>query len=338
MPKAAPSSRATAEVTLSCGILTAPIRLYTGTNSTAGVERHEYLTVPKLEHEPVTDASGAVLLGRDGEPIYLQEHVEVEVEDDSVGGSHIERRPVFTDHPVGRGQVDKVTGDLLTGSERAVIQKKVETEYGPVFVEDHEIEQLFTLEPNTLKVTEFQPQHLFLAGNYVPRGLLFLEPQKNNTKAKTPMESSVKILNALLKGMRAEGVLAVCELTNRGVPKPCILMPDGRLWLVFHTEATREQREIPDMEISAPELTMMGMLIQQKHSTDVADLEDKRSALIQGFADNKAKAGDFGESDSDTYVQTEITEPSLDLTALLQASINQAKAEQDAKTGEAEAV
>ena len=330
MPKAAPSTRALAEITLNCSILTAPIRLYTGTVAAAGVERHEYISVPKLESEPVTDATGTVLLDRAGEPIHLQETIEVETEHED-GTKTVERKPVFVDHPVGRGPVDKNTGDLLSETQKANVQRKIETEYGPVYVEDHEIEKLFMLEPNVLTVQQFQPQHLFTQGNYVPRGLMFLEPQKNKTKDKRPMESSVKILNALLKGMRAEGVLAICELTNRGVPKPCILMPDGRLWLVYHTEATRQQREIPDAEVSEAELQMMGMLIQQKLTTDVADLEDKRSALIQAFAEEKAAAGDFGEADPDTYVVPEPQEPALDLTALLKASVELAKAENEAK-------
>lgn len=63
------------------------------------------------------------------------------------------------DHPVGRGQVHKTTGKLLEPGGQVV--KKIATEYGPVRVEDHEIEALFSLTPDSLVVKECrlpQPQ------------------------------------------------------------------------------------------------------------------------------------------------------------------------------------
>lgn len=228
------------------------------------------------------------------------------------------------DHPVGRGQIDKVDGHLLTDAEKMRVVKKIETEYGPVYVEDHEIEQLFTLTPDELKITEFQPQHLFYQGNYVPKGLMFVEPSKDKTKKKAYIPAATKVLTALLKGMREEGVVAVGELTTRGVPKPCILTPDGAVWLVYHTDAIREQREWPEAELNEAEIGMMRSLIGTLKKTEPADLTDFRSELIQNFAEEKAKAGDFGAS-VDTYVATAPTEPAVDLMSMLQASIEAAK-------------
>lgn len=279
MPKASASTRSSGHVTLSFGLLTIPVSLYSGIVADAGVTRHEYL--------PVENAAG-----------------EVE------------------DHPVGRGLIDKMDGHLLTTDEKARVTKKIDTEYGPVYVEDNEIEQLFTLEPDTLKIKEFQPQHLFYQGNYVPKNLQFLEPSKDTKKRHIP--AAVKVLTTLLEGMNEEGVVAIVELTTRGIPKPCVLTADGALWHIYPTDSVREQRELPEVEVVAAEVTMMRGLIGALTKTEVADLSDVRSELIQNFANDKAAAGDFGQV-TDTYKATAPAAPSFDLAAMLQASIDAAK-------------
>jgi len=306
MPKAPPSGRSSGHVTLSFGLVNIPITLYSGTVSSHGLERHEYLPVPALDEKgkpkttPVTKDDGST-----------------------------EEVPVYENHLVGRGNIDKTTGELLTTEEKTQVVKKIETEFGPVFVEDHEIEQLFTLDPDTFKVNEFQPQHLFHQGHYVPKTLQFVEPTKTGTGAKKQyMPMAVKLLGTLLKGMREEGVVAVGELTTRGVPKPAILTADGVLWQVWHTDALREQRELPEGDLVDAEVQMMRALITQLTSTEVADLSDVRSELIQNFANQKAEAGDFGAS-TDTYVSATPAEPATDLMAMLAASVEQA-AEQKA--------
>lgn len=307
MPKAAASTRSSGQVNLSFGLVNIPVALYSGTVSSHGLERHEYLSIPVMED--------------DGNGGQRQKTREIEQEDGSK-----KEVPVFEDHLIGRGKTNKATGELLRPEEQGLVQKKIETEYGPVYVEDHEIEQLFTLEADTLKITTFQPQHLFYQGNYVPKSILFVEPQKSGSGAKKAyMPVATKLMATLFQGMREEGVIAVGELTTRGVPKPCILTPDGALWLVYHTDALREQRPLPEVEVVLAEVQMMRSLIGALNTTDVLDLTDTRSELIQNFANEKAAAGDFGKSD-DTYQPAPAADASVDLMSLLAASVEAAKA------------
>lgn len=286
MPKQPPSSRATDNVTLQFGLISIPVTLYTGRVSAHGIERHQYLPVEVVQPDGTT---------------------------------------AFEDHPVGRGLTDKTTGELLSFEERARVVSKVETDYGPVYVEDSEIETLFTIEPKTLKINEFQPVALFAQGNYVPKNLMFLEPSKTGSGAKKGyMPVAVKLLGTLLEGMREEGTIAVGELTSRGVPRPVVLTPDGTLYEVYHTDALREQREV-EYKTNPDEVLAMRQLIQNLHKTEVADLSDTRSELIQNFADQKAASGDFGKPE-DGYVVSTPQEPSVDILAMLTASIEQAKA------------
>lgn len=288
MPKSAPSTRSTNHVTFVHGMITAPLSLYSGTNKTSGVERHQYISEPVLD-----EATGQQ--------------------------KEVDGKPVFRDVSVGRGLTNKETGELLPPG--AQVQSKVETEYGPVYVEDHEIERLFTLEANELRVIAFQPISLMARGEYVPKDILHVEPAK---VAKKRSERVDKLVTTLFEAMRAEGVMAVCELTTRGTPKPCVLMPDGRLWLIYNTEATREQREWPEVTTNEAEITMMRQLIGMATETEPLDVADTRAPLIQAFAEEKAAAGDFGKS-SDTSTVVEVKEPETDLMAMLAASVEAAK-------------
>lgn len=233
------------------------------------------------------------------------------------------------DHPVGRGQINKSTGELL--EHGAEVVKKIQTEYGPVYVEDHEIENLFSLAPDTLVIKEFEPQRNFQQGHYVPKGLMYVEPRKTGTgRKKGPDPIATKILSTLLRAMKAQQALAVCELTTRGVPKPAVLMPDGRLWLLFHTDATREQRELPEAPVVDAEVEMMGSLIKTMWSEEPLDFTDERSALIQGFADEKAAAGHFDKPTDAQTTTTTAPAPAVDLMAMLSASVEAASRQEAA--------
>jgi non-homologous end joining protein Ku len=228
------------------------------------------------------------------------------------------------DHPVGRGQIDKVTGELL--EHGAEVVKKIQTEHGPVYVEDQEIEQLFQLSPDTLVVQRFEPEANFHAGHYVPKGLLYLEPRKSGSGAKKgPDPIAARLLATLLAAMKANNAIAVCELTTRGVPKPAVLMPDGRLWLTFHTDATREQRPMTDVPVVDAEVDMMGSIVTSMWSDEPMDFTDERSAAIQARADEKAAAGEF-DKPAEVAVAAAPAPNVTDLMALLSASVEAAKA------------
>lgn len=320
MPKASPSTRATDNVTLVHGMVNIPLTLYSGTVKTKTVERHRYLSVPVME-EVQAEENGKPAFEADGttpKMIQVQKTVEVEKDDGTK-----EQVPVFKEVNVGNGYTNKETGELLDENEKAQVQNKVETEYGPVYVEDHEIETLFTLEPKTLTVTAFQPITLFTRGEYIPRDVLHTEPSKVTKKRSERVD---KLATTFFEAMREEGVMAVCELITRGVPKPCVLMPDGRLWILYYTEQTREQRELPEVEVNPAEVGMMRQLIGMALETDTLDIANVRDPLIQAFAEEKAAAGDFGKPEDTTRV-VEVQEPSTDLMAMLQASVDAAKAE-----------
>lgn len=302
MPKAKPSPRAYEHALLSFGLINVPVSVFNGVVSDHGIKRSEFVTVPVMDEEidPVTGETKKVpRLDADGNQVY-------------------------EDHPVGRMAKDKITGEPIEPGTPVV--RKVATEYGFVEVADHEIEHLFQLEPKTLTIKAFQPRHLFDQGHYVPRSLYYVEAAKLKVGTKKMDNLKAQQALALLLGaMAQENAIAVVEFTTHGQPKPAIMLPDGTLWLVYHTDALREQRPMPEFELAEAVLEQGRMLIKQSWSEQPLDLTDQRSALIQAFADEKAAAGDFGSAPA-PQVETDVeTVDGTDLLAMLTASVQQAQ-------------
>lgn len=310
-------------------LITIQARLYSGTDKKAGLDRHEYLEVPVLEEEAAVDPdTGEPILDEvTGEPTFVKVPKMTTIETPD-GPKAV---PVVENHAIGRASKDKNAPEgedpILTPEQLSKVQRKVETEYGPVYVEDHEIEQLFTLEPNVLRIHTFQPQHLFHSGNYVPRELNHLEPERvggSGAKRNDFNPLALALLTVTLEAMRKEGVVAVGELTTRGVPKPVVITPDSRIWICWHNNEVRAAREMPEVNVSPDDVAKMRQIIEQHKTTEVFDMTDKRSPLIQDFADQKAAAGDFGRTE-DTFVEKAPVEATMDLSSLLQASLDAAK-------------
>lgn len=314
MPRANPGTRAD-HVNLTFGLVNIPVSVYPGTVSDHGIKKKQFVTVPVME--TVTE---------NGQEVTRQIIDKVPVLDDkdqpvldAQGQATYEDVPRFEDHSVGNKAYDKFTDDEV---DRSSIIKKIETAYGFVFVEDDEIENLFEITPKSLRVIGFQPLALFRQGAYVPRSLHYIEPGKiEQGKKKIVSKAAVKSLTMLLEAMRSEGAMAVVELTTRGIPKPAVLLSDGTLWQVYHTEEIRQQRELPEIEVAEAEVAMAQQFIKAMWTEDPMDLEDKRTALIQGFADEKAAAGDFGRSETVEDVEAAPGTEDSDLMKALEASL-----------------
>lgn len=307
MPKSPPSARATDHVTMSgLGLLTIPISIYSGTVSDHGIHRSQFVEVPVLDE--------------DGKPVLVKvkeaDGTEKEV-------------PLIEDHPVGNKNYDKSTGEVLEpGTE---VLRKIKTEQGYVFVEPHEEETLLDISPRSLVIKAFQPQSLFALGHYVPKSLYFVEATKTpgKGKSKVPNVAAQGALGLLFEAMKRENAVALVEFTTRGVPKPGVLLPDGTLWLVHFTEELREQRPLPEVATDPALVSQVQALIGMMWSDEPVDLEDRRSSLIQEFAEEKARQGDFARSVGSEVPDAPLTVP--DLSSILAASMAALQGEQRAE-------
>lgn len=247
--------------------------------------------------------------------------VELAVYSATVSEHGVKRNQFTTDgHPVGNAPVDKQTGEII---DRSVIVKKIATDLGPVYVEDHEVEALFKIDPNTMVVKAYQPESLFYSGAYVPKSPMTVEVAKRKVGTKKVVNTvGQQLFAGLLEVMRDEGVMAVCEITTRGVPKPAVLLSDGTMWIVYHDDELREPRPGADIEVPPEAVaTIRDQFVKPLLSEDPLDLTDTRSAAIQAYADTKALEGKFDAPDAPTAAPERESAGSTDLMALLNASI-----------------
>jgi non-homologous end joining protein Ku len=253
--------------------------------------------------------------------------------------SHGVKRSMFTtvtkddgtteDHPVGYGNIDKETQELVPAGQDVV--KKIATEYGHVHVDEHEVEALFEISPKTIVVKEFQPAHLFYQGHYVPKSLYHVEASKMKVGTKKlDNKTAQNSFATILAAMEAHNAIAVVEFTTRGVPKPAVMLSDGTMWCIYHEEELREHRPLPDIEV--PEQVAQAAFEQYLKplwGEEPLDLSDKRTELIQNFADEKAQAGEFDKSTEPVESAAPQGE-GMDLMAMLAASVEAAKDEREA--------
>lgn len=312
MPKASFSSRATDTVTLKIGLIPIVLNIFSGFDSTSGVTRHQYLPVPVM----VDDGNGG----------QVQQTVKRTLDD----GTEVDE-PVFENVPVGRTATNKITGEPLDEAEKTQVQSKVETEYGPVYVEDGEIERLFTLSQKSIRILSVQPQTLFYQGDhYVPKKMSYVEPVKIKTGKQKGQydQDSMQLYATFMETLRKDGRMAVVEITTRGVPRPAVLLPNGRLYEVYHTDEVREQRQVDLPETNPAEVAMFKTLLETEGlvSDEPLDLSDERAALINDFAKEKAQAGDFGKPAEVGDAPAPVQQTGVNLLALLSASVEAAKA------------
>lgn len=226
------------------------------------------------------------------------------------------------DHEVGLMKYDKVTGAEI---QTADVVTKVATEYGHVHVTDTEIEKLFEISPHSLDMQSVQPAAL-LGDTYVPKDRYFVEVDKVKKGSKKIVNTKgVEALAAILEALRERDAMMLVEFTTRGAPRPAVLLGDGTLWTLYWDEELREQRPMPEVEVTATNLTQARGLIELLWTTTPAELSDERTLLIRQFAEDKAKAKDFGKPTDDEVVVEPVVDEANDLMAMLTASVTAAK-------------
>lgn len=285
-------ARTGAGVTLTLGLMSVPVTLYNRTVEYK-TKRGQFVTIP--------DEDGVA-------------------HDYRVGRQNVAKDPDTSEIIERDGQPIVVANDQ--------VEYKYATEYGYVFVTDDEIEKLLSIEPKSAKITAFQPMSLWHSGAYIPNGTTYQVEVTPITvgKKKSPNKTGLKQFQLILGAMRKRNAFALVDLVSRGIPKPAVLLPDGTMWTLYVEEETREPREPqPEVPLADDERTVMAGFVEALLTKEPVSLHDHRTTLIQGYADEKAQAGDFSKPDAPETVEVVVEEESVDVMALMLASLESMK-------------
>lgn len=137
---------------------------------------------------------------------------------------------------------------------------------------------------------------------------------KNKVRKNDP--NADKTFTLLLEAMKAEGVAALVRVGLRGPARYGALTPDGHLHFLQYDSEIRQERDMPEVDISEQELTMARTLIQGIGSSSPV-LEDHATEALVEYLEHKAN-GEVVERPAEA---PEATDNVLDLTAMLMASM-----------------
>lgn len=214
------------------------------------------------------------------------------------------RRKQFTKdkHSVGNVKVDKDTGEVVSD-----ITLLYEAEAGLVELTNEEIE----LVGGKGKTGVAEVKGFLTGPPWMLEGALFqVRPDKGAEKP----------FALLMAAMKAEGQSALLQYTLRERTRYGLLTYSGTLCPVRFDEEIREDRPMPDVELTTEEIEMGRTLIKALGSDIPETLTDEATARIREYAEEKAAGGE-----ALTPVEVIETAEVDNLMAALTASVEAAK-------------
>lgn len=322
MPAPMPT-RATTNLTLSMGMTTIPLAVFSGVDKDTGITRAEYddqgrkvgrVAIAFDEGFPPTDVHPADFL--EG---MRQELVGAVVDDDDAEPGE--------DVPLTR--ISEATINGLAGTRfytsRDVLSC-VDTDAGLVAISDAEVETLnpYAGQDKTAEVLCFQPHAVMASGAYLPVGVSQVRPAKRkNGRVSVPDAGAERAFAILLKAMRKHGVFALVRIVARNKPQYAALLPTGRMYTLAFDDMVREDLPLPKPDLDPNQVRVAETLVETMIETSPRVLEDELTPLVADYIDQKANDGKVVKAAATPAPVN--TAAAGDLMAQLQASVEAAK-------------
>lgn len=214
------------------------------------------------------------------------------------------------DIPIGRVAIRKDNDEVVSSAD---VIRMAESDNGTwVTLTDDEIAGCVGA-PGGCEVVSFVP--VKDAGLYLTDGLYQVRP-KNDKRGGA---ASAAAFSLLLAGMAARKVHALVRIAMRGTPRYGLLTTDGDLLMIATADSVREALPLPDHKPSKAEVTMVCSLIDAI-GIETPTVVDDASAKVREFVNSKAGGK------VTTIKAAAPVSPPIDLTEMLSASIEAAKA------------
>lgn len=205
---------------------------------------------------------------------------------------------------------------------RDEIVKKYESDNGIVELSDDELDALGTMTAGVADMMGVLPFGFLANGSYVPSGQVWqLRAAKlGSGRAAKDNPGGEKAFALLLAALKAEASFALLRFAKGGTVYHAALLPTGRLIGLYTDAEVRQERPLPQPEISDAELQLARQLISTARKSERVELVNELVDRVAVYAASKA-AGTVEETVEAPVQGTQV----VDLMAQLQASIDAAK-------------
>jgi len=212
--------------------------------------------------------------------------------------------------PVGRSPIRTDTGEVI---DTAAVTRRAQATNGEwVTLTDEEIADATSASRGQGTIEAFIP--VKNVGKYLTEGQSQIRPRREKGKSNPAAEKAFALL---LTAMRKKKVVALVKVALRGPARYALLDSEGTFSLILTADAVREARPMDPISLSPAELNMAEQLIDAV-GVDTPVLTDTNAPLVQRFVDSKATGK------APTVAATR--QPTIDVMAGLQASLDAAKA------------
>lgn len=237
------------------------------------------------------------------------------------------KRKLFTQegHPVGMPTTDMVTGEKVS---RDQCKKMVDVDGEFVELTDDEIAQVTAgqaVDKGCVNIETFIPLET-IGERYRVSKWYQARPQEREIgsgkkKKRQPNPVADKAFVLLLAALKAENVAALVRVGLRSTARYAALTPDGHFHFLHYDGEVREERELPEADVSDAELDMARQLLTNV-GVSTPDLFDEAGEAVFAYVTKKA-AGDVSEFE---VIAAPEVDNVIDFTALLTTAVAQAKA------------
>lgn len=233
-----------------------------------------------------------------------------------------------TGNPVGTQPIDKVTRKPVANDD--IVYK---AEVGDKWVEltDDELASVTAgsaVEKGNVGIDAFVPLDAIGDLYLLDTSRLYQArpaPTESGRK-KMPNPHAIKAFALLCAVLRKQKAAALFHVGLRSTARYAVLTPDGYVRFLFFDEEVRQERELDEVEITDAEMGMAMTLIGD--ALETPELVDDARAKIAEFLATKAE-----DTNATPIVDAPASEdaPLIDFTAALEASVNAARAAEEAE-------
>lgn len=207
---------------------------------------------------------------------------------------------------------------------RQDIVKRLATDNGLVDLADDEIDSVLSVTPGVADLLGVLDYSFLDNGDYVPNGKVWQirAAKLGSGRQAKANPGGEKAFALLLAALEAEESFALIRFSRAGTVYLGALLPTGRLVGLYHEDEVREEKPLPQVDLTEAEVAAARALLATAKVEDKVTVLNDSVAKIAAYAAEKAAGVERPAAEA-----IPAQAPAADLIALLTASVEAAKAQ-----------